>query len=108
MNGRPLLLLTVPGRRSGTLRTVPVLYFDHSGGYLVVGTGMGSKTTPQWFRNLQAAGRARIRIREREHEVDAHVAADPERAQLWGRSPPRHLASRGFRYALAVSSRLQY
>lgn len=66
MNGRPLLLLTVPGRRSGALHTVPVVYFDHSGGYLVVGTGMGgSKTTRQWFRNLQAAGRARIRIRQR-------------------------------------------
>jgi deazaflavin-dependent oxidoreductase (nitroreductase family) len=85
MDKRPLLLLTVPGRRSGTLHTVPVVYFDHSSGYLVVGTGMGgSKRTPQWFLNLQAAGRARIRTREREHEADAHVAGDAERAQLWG------------------------
>jgi deazaflavin-dependent oxidoreductase (nitroreductase family) len=85
MIGRPLLLLTVAGRRSGTVYTVPVVYFDHRGGYLVVGTGMGgSKRTPQWFRNLRAAGRARIRIRERDHEVDAHVAGDSERAQLWG------------------------
>jgi hypothetical protein len=59
MDKRPLLLLTVPGRRSGVLRTVPVVYFDHSGGYLVVGTGMGgSKRTPQWFLNLRSAGRA--------------------------------------------------
>jgi hypothetical protein len=50
MDGRPLLLLTVPGRRSGALRTVPVVYFDQGGGYLVVGTGMGgSKRTPEWF-----------------------------------------------------------
>lgn len=84
MDKRPLLLLTVPGRRSGAPYTVPVVYFDHSGRYLVVGTGMGgSKRTPQWFLNLQAAGRARIRIREREHEVDAHVADDAERAQFW-------------------------
>ena len=46
MDKRPLLLLTVPGRRSGALYTVPVVYFDHSGRYLVVGTGMGgSKRT---------------------------------------------------------------
>ena len=83
MDKRPLLLLTVPGRRSGTRHTVPVVCFDDSGRYLVVGTGMGgSKRTPQWFLNLQAAGGARIRIREREHEVDAHVADDAERAQL--------------------------
>lgn len=57
MDKRPLLLLTVPGRRSGAPYTVPVVYFDHSGRYLVVGTGMGgSKRTPQWFLNLQAAG----------------------------------------------------
>jgi hypothetical protein len=41
MNGRPLVLLTVPGRQSAALHTVPVVYFHHSGGYLVVGTGMG-------------------------------------------------------------------
>lgn len=48
--GRLPLLLTVPGRRSGVLHTVPAAYVDHNGGYLVVGTGMGSsKEIPQWF-----------------------------------------------------------
>jgi len=61
----PLLLLTVPGRNSGRPHTVPIAYFDHNGGYLVVGTGMsGSKRTLQWFLNLKAAGKGRIRIRE--------------------------------------------
>ena len=41
MGRLPLLLLPAPGRKSGTPRTVPVAYFDHDGGYLVVGTGMG-------------------------------------------------------------------
>jgi hypothetical protein len=58
MGRLPLLLLTVPGRRSGTPRTVPVAYLDHDGGYLVVATGMGgSRRTPQWFLNLAAANR---------------------------------------------------
>jgi deazaflavin-dependent oxidoreductase (nitroreductase family) len=103
MDKGPLLLLTMLGRRSGVLHTVPVVYFDHSGGYLVVGTGVGgSKRTPEWFLNLQAAGRARIRIQERQHEVGAHVAGDAERAQLWGQIAPRHQVSPGSRHALAA------
>jgi hypothetical protein len=55
----PLLLLTVSGRKSGTPYTVPVAYFDHNGGYIVVGTGMGgSKELPQWLLNLEAWARA--------------------------------------------------
>lgn len=80
----PLLLLTVPGRKSGVAHTVPIAYFDHDDDYLVVGTGMGgSRRTPQWFLNLKAAGRGHIRIREREHDVDARLTTDAERAELW-------------------------
>jgi F420H(2)-dependent quinone reductase len=42
----PLLLLIVPGRRSGVPRIVPIVYFDQRADYLVVGTGMdGSRRT---------------------------------------------------------------
>ena len=84
MGRLPLLLLTVPGRRSGTPHTVPVAYLDHNGGYLVVGTGMGgSKAIPQWFVNLQAAGKGRIRVGGREHDVDARLISGAERDKLW-------------------------
>jgi deazaflavin-dependent oxidoreductase (nitroreductase family) len=80
----PLLLLTVPGRKSGTAHTVPIAYLDHNGGYIVVGTGMGgSRRTPQWFLNLEAAGKGHIRIRQREHDVDSRLASDDERDELW-------------------------
>lgn len=84
MGRLPLLLLTVPGRNSGTPRTVPVVYFDHDGRYLVVGTGMGgAKAIPQWFLNLQAAGKARIQLRGQEHDVDAHLLGEAERDKVW-------------------------
>ena len=41
MGRLPLLLLTVPRRRSGTPHNLPIADLDHNGGYLVVGTGMG-------------------------------------------------------------------
>jgi deazaflavin-dependent oxidoreductase (nitroreductase family) len=84
MGRLPLLLLTVPGRHSGRPHTVPVAYLDHNEGYLVVGTGMGgSKAIPQWFLNLQAAGKGHIQVRDREHDVDAHLASDIDREKLW-------------------------
>ncbi len=84
MGRLPLLLLTVPGRTSGTPHTVPVAYFDHNGDYIIVGTGMGgAKETPQWFMNLKAAGKSRIRIREQEYDVNAYLASAAERDELW-------------------------
>lgn len=84
MGRLPLLLLTVPGRTSGTPHTVPVAYFDHNGDYIIVGTGMGgAKETPQWFMNLKAAGKSRIRIREQEYDVNAYLASEAERDELW-------------------------
>lgn len=109
MGRLPLLLLTVPGRNSGTQHTVPVVYFDHNGGYLVVGTGMGgSKATPQWFLNLQRAGKARIQVRGREHDVDAHLISEAERNKVWpqiaARAPhfARWQARTGRMFSIAV------
>src|SRR5258708_17316655 len=86
----PLLLLTVPGRKSGTPHTVPIAYFDHDGDYIVVGTGMGgSRRTPQWFLNLKAAGKGHIRIREREHDDDAHLTRGAQRDEVWAQLAPR-------------------
>jgi len=84
MGRLPLLLLTVLGRKSGMPYTVPIAYFDHNGDYIVVGTGMGgSKETPQWLLNLEAAGKGHIRVRERECDVDARPTSDAERDELW-------------------------
>jgi F420H(2)-dependent quinone reductase len=84
MGGLPLLLLTVPGRRSGALHTVPIVYFHSDGKYLVVGTGMGgSQKTPQWFRNLAAAGAGRIRVGDQDYDVQARITTAAERDQLW-------------------------
>ena len=84
MGRLPLLLLTVPGRHSGTPHTVPVAYLDHNDGYLLVGTGMGgTRAVPQWFLNLHAAGKGHIQVRDREHDIDARLTSDAEREELW-------------------------
>ena len=81
--GLPVLLLTVPGRRTGRPHTVAVAYFEHDGGYLVMGSGGGMKEEPQWMRNLKAASHATIQIGDDVREVTARITAGTERDRLW-------------------------
>lgn len=81
--GLPVLLLTVPGRKTGKPHTVPVAYFEHGDGYLVCGSAGGMKDVPQWTRNLEAAKHAQIRIGSDTSEVDAHVAHGAEQDELY-------------------------
>lgn len=81
--GLPTLLLTVPGRRTGTPRTVVVAYFPHDGGYLVAASSGGAKREPQWIRNLAATSRAQVRIGGTTSEVAARVPDRAERDALW-------------------------
>ena len=63
--GLPVLLLTVPGRRTGVPHTVPVVYFEHDGQHVVVGTGMGGS------------------------KADSAVVSQPHRCKGWPDSSPR-------------------
>ncbi|MEU0095896.1 nitroreductase/quinone reductase family protein [Kribbella sp. NPDC006257] len=81
--GLPVLLITVPGRKTGTPRSAPVAYFEDDGRYVVTGSAGGTKTDPQWFRNLRAAPSAQVQIGESRYDVKARVADGAERDRLW-------------------------
>jgi deazaflavin-dependent oxidoreductase (nitroreductase family) len=81
--GVPVLLLTVPGRRTGKPRSVPVAFFEYDNHLVVAATAGGAKTDPQWVRNLASAGRALIQVRDDQYEVDARIADPDERDMLW-------------------------
>jgi deazaflavin-dependent oxidoreductase (nitroreductase family) len=83
LGGSPVLLLTVDGRRTGIPRTTPVSWFEHEGGYVVVGSGGGSAADPQWFRNLRRAGTADVEVGRDRHTVTVRELKGAERAQVW-------------------------
>ncbi|MEU4690741.1 nitroreductase/quinone reductase family protein [Actinoplanes sp. NPDC023714] len=83
MLGMPVLLLTVSGRRTGIVRTKPVIYFEDDGSYIVVGSLGGEPTEPLWFRNLRAAKTAAVQVGPRTTEVDVLVVEGEERERLW-------------------------
>ncbi|MFC4603423.1 nitroreductase/quinone reductase family protein [Rhodococcus kronopolitis] len=110
--GLPVLLLTVPGRRTRVPRTTPVCYLERGDAYVVVGSAYGSKTDPDWIRNLAATEFARIRIRGQEWEVSARIATGAERDRLWRRTIvpaapaiAKHEARSGRMFPVAVLTR---
>jgi deazaflavin-dependent oxidoreductase (nitroreductase family) len=85
VRGMPVLLITIPGRKTGEPHTTPVLYFDDDGKFVVTGSGAGSAQEPQWFKNLRRTDQAEIEIGRRRTPVDVAIASDEERGILWQR-----------------------
>ena len=83
VSGLPVLLLTSTGAKSGQLRTTPLGYFAHDGGYIIVASNAGFSTHPAWYHNLKATPQAQVEIGAEKIAVTAEVLNDADRAQLW-------------------------
>ncbi|MDF1604624.1 nitroreductase family deazaflavin-dependent oxidoreductase [Nocardioides sp. YIM 152315] len=77
------LVLQVPGRRTGVLRTTPLLTVPYDGGWLIVGSNWGAPQPPAWVANLRVAPDPTITYRGRTLAVDARELAGPERDESW-------------------------
>lgn len=78
-----VLLLTIPGRRTGLPRSTCVRYLATTDGFLVWGTASGAPHDPDWFRNLRATAAAEVQIDARHLEVRARELIGKERDAAW-------------------------
>ena len=83
--GRPLLLLTTTGARSGQRRTTPLMYVPDGDRLLVIASNMGALIHPDWYRNLLAHPGATVEVGADTFETSAVVLEGTERQQLWDR-----------------------
>jgi deazaflavin-dependent oxidoreductase (nitroreductase family) len=86
--GRPLLLLTTVGRKSGERRTTPLLYIADGERLVVVASQGGLPSDPQWYLNLRADPDVTVQVGRHVEARHAREATPEERASLW----PRHVA----------------
>lgn len=87
--GRPILLLTTTGRRSGVPRTVPVVYRRVGDSFVVVASNNGKPASPGWFHNLAASPDAEILVGRNRVSVRARVTEGGERDRLFGETAAR-------------------
>jgi deazaflavin-dependent oxidoreductase (nitroreductase family) len=79
----PTLLLTTRGRKSGEPRSLPLIYGETEGGYVVVASKGGLPDHPLWFLNLEADPRCDLMVGPRAVKARARVAEGDERERLW-------------------------
>lgn len=82
--GRPVFLLDVVGRSTGESRPVMLMYVPRGDDLIVVGSAGGSATTPNWYKNLMAAGGADVQVGGDRWSVTARELDDgAERDECW-------------------------
>ena len=83
LSGMPMLLLTTWGRRTGKLRTTPLLYLPVDNVFVLVASNGGARQHPTWWFNLQAYPEALVQIGPARGRVRAVPATPAERERFW-------------------------
>jgi deazaflavin-dependent oxidoreductase (nitroreductase family) len=81
--GRPLLLLTTRGARSGLSRTTPMMYIPDGDCLLVIASNIGAPAHPHWYRNLAAHPDVTVEVGAETFSATAQVTEGLERERLW-------------------------
>ena len=81
--GRPVLLLTTKGAKSGQPRLAPVVYSRDGDHYVVVASKGGSPTHPAWYHNLLANPIVTVEVGGETFEARAWVTEEAERDRLF-------------------------
>ena len=85
--GKPTLLLTTTGRKSGQAHTVPLPYLPlpESSRMVVVASFAGNPKHPAWYLNADANPEVTVQYGRRKFAAVASTASGDERADLWKR-----------------------
>lgn len=82
---RPVVMLTMRGRKTGAIRKVPLMRVEHDGAYAAVASQGGAPDHPQWFANLQAEPRVTLQDGTRSWPAVARELTGAEREVWWER-----------------------
>ena len=86
LRGRPVVILTTLGARSGTLRKTPLMRVEHDGAYAVVASLGGAPKHPVWYFNIQANPLVELQDGPEVQEMKAREVTGEEKAQWWERA----------------------
>jgi len=86
MRGRPVVILTTKGAKSGKLRKAALMRVEHDGVYAVVASLGGSPRHPVWYHNVVAHPQVELQDGPRRQDLTAREVSGDERALWWDRA----------------------
>ncbi|CAM4513351.1 nitroreductase family deazaflavin-dependent oxidoreductase [Nocardia ninae] len=86
MQGKPVILLTTKGAKSGKLRKTPLMRVEHNGEYAVVASLGGAPKNPVWYYNIKADPHVELRDGPVNKDYTAREVFGDERQLWWDRA----------------------
>ena len=86
LKGKPVILLTTVGAKTGKLRKTPLMRVEHDGHYAVVASLGGAPKNPVWYHNIVAHPRVELQDGTETGEYEARELSGDEKATWWERA----------------------
>lgn len=86
LKGKPLVLLTTLGAKTGKIRKTPLMRVEHDGEYAIVASLGGAPKHPVWYHNVKAHPRVQLQDGAVTRDYEAREVVGDEKALWWGRA----------------------
>jgi deazaflavin-dependent oxidoreductase (nitroreductase family) len=86
IKGRPVVLVTMRGAKSGKLRKVPLMRVEHEGVYAIVASLGGAPKNPVWYANVKAEPHVELQDDTENGDFTAREVTGDEKAVWWERA----------------------
>lgn len=86
LKGKPVILLTTIGAKTGKIRKTPLMRVEHDGQYAIVASLGGAPKHPVWYHNVKAHPRVELQDGATTRDYEAREVFDDEKARWWERA----------------------
>lgn len=86
LQGKPVILLTTVGAKTGKLRKTPLMRVEHNGEYAIVASLGGAPKHPVWYHNVKKNPRVELQDGPVTRDYDAREVVGDEKATWWERA----------------------
>jgi deazaflavin-dependent oxidoreductase (nitroreductase family) len=86
LQGKPVVLLTTVGAKTGKLRKTPLMRVEHDGQYAIVASLGGAPKHPVWYYNVKKNPRVELQDGSVTGDFEAREVFGDEKALWWERA----------------------